>query len=377
MKKLYLIVLILSFIPFCAKGQCECVCEKITITDTKIVREGEEVVVTLRAQAQQGAIKGNASYAFSPVITNGEHRVSLPAVIIREKHTERIQKRNKKLSGQSPEFPDFRTARPDEPVVYSASVPFQQWMEGSTIIAESRSWGCSASQVYPDQLLAEGILPPAAPLTVAAVVSAPKFRTVGDSLSSVLSFVFPESQWKQGEPIYHEDREKALIIYYPECERNIQLDFENNTIILNNLLEVINALLAAPDNEITRISIAGFSSPEGSFAYNDRLAWERAVSVKEYIVKNTKIKGTLISLYNGSEDWQGLRAMVAASDIYDKKDILRIIDTVPVFSADGRRKERIRQLKNLNGGISYRYMFEQFFPLLRNSAFIKVYYSNK
>jgi hypothetical protein len=68
--------------------------------------------------------------------------------------------------------------------------------------------------------------------------------------------------------------------------------------------------------------------------------------------------------------------MVAESDLYDKAEILRIIDTVPLFSVDGRRKERIQQLKELNGGISYRYMLEHFFPLLRNSAFIRIYYSN-
>jgi outer membrane protein OmpA-like peptidoglycan-associated protein len=301
-------------------------------------------------------------------------------VIVRGKHAERIQHRNQQLSDKQAEQPKFQAARAGEALVYSATVPFQQWIAGAALVMESGSWGCNASETYPEQLLADNILAPATITTIAAATATvlPSYsRTIGDTLASIFSFIYPEAQWKDGEPIYDEDREEALLVYYPIGKHNIQADFKDNRKTLNNLLAVINTILTAPDSEITRISIAGFSSPEGSFARNDRLAWERAVSVKEYIVKNTKIKSDAIHLYNGSEDWQGLRALVAASDLYDKAEILRIIDTVPLFSADGRRKERLQQLKKLNGGVSYRYMSAYFFPQLRNSAFIRVYYNNK
>jgi len=94
-------------------------------------------------------------------------------------------------------------------------------------------------------------------------------------------------------------------------------------------------------------------------------------------MKNAPIKSSDIILYNGSEDWRGLRALVAASNLYDKAEILRIIDSVPIVSSDGKQKERLQQLKELNGGVSYRYMEGNFYPLLRNGAYIRVYYDNK
>jgi hypothetical protein len=101
------------------------------------------------------------------------------------------------------------------------------------------------------------------------------------------------------------------------------------------------------------------------------------VAVRKYLIDNTGLQESDVSLYNGSEDWWGLQLLVAASDLRDKADILRIIDTVPLMSRDGRQKVRLQQLKELNGGVSYRYMAEHFFPLLRNGAFIRVYYDNK
>ena len=374
MKKLFFIVLTLSVMPFCANAQCQCMQDKITISDIDIVRNGNDVLVTFQAQTGKDMIKGNASYIFYPVITNGEHKAALPAVIVRGKHAASVEARNQRLSGQSVVQPEFSVVQPGMPVNYSATVPFQEWMEDAALVMESSSWGCNTSETYSDKLLADRIFPPAQPITVAD--SKPRLST-GDSLALNFSFVIPESQWNKTNPFYDKDREQALIIYYPINKSNIQLDYKDNRNTLTNLSAIINTIFESSDSRVTRVVVAGFSSPDGSFAHNDRLAWDRAMSVKEYIVKNTRIKSKEVFVYNGSEDWQGLRAMVEASTFYDKAEILQIIDTVPLFSEDGRRKERIRKIKELNHGITYRYMLRYFFPLLRNSAFIKVYYSNK
>jgi outer membrane protein OmpA-like peptidoglycan-associated protein len=261
-------------------------------------------------------------------------------------------------------------------VNYSASVPFQQWMEGATLILESYSWGCCSSEAYQDNPMANNILINVPCEQIPASVPVPA-QTTGDVLASTFSFVIPESQWNEAEPIYDEDRDKALIVYYRLGKNDIQLDFENNRMTINNMLAAVNTILESPDSRISRIVVAGFSSPEGPFLQNDKLAWERAITIKEYIMKNTRMQECLIHVYNGSEDWRGLRAMVASSNLHDKAEILRIIDTVPILSADGRRKERLEQLQRLNGGGSYRYMQRYFFPMLRNGAFIRVYYNNR
>ena len=94
------------------------------------------------------------------------------------------------------------------------------------------------------------------------------------------------------------------------------------------------------------------------------------MALKDFLLRNTAFPADSMTLFNGSEDWRGLRKLVAASDLYEREEILRIIDNVPV--TQGRELE----LMKLSGGRPYLYMLEHMFPELRNAAFIKVYYEN-
>jgi len=373
MKRIFIILFVLTFTLFGAETLYAQ--DKIVITGTEAVRSGGEVVVTFRVQTEKRAVKRNFSHALSPVITDGEHKVSFPAIIVQGKRAARISARNEKISGHPVDRPGFSAVQPGESLSYSGSVPFQQWMEGAALIVENHSWGCCNSEAHSDRLLASNVISPALP--VETVVAEPGPKTTGDKLAHTFSFVIPDSQWNEAEPIYDEDRERALVVYYHVSRSDIQPDYRGNRLTLNNIAAAVNTIIESADSRVSRIVVVGFTSPEGPFKFNDKLAWDRAVSVKNHIVKNTGIQESSMVVANGSEDWRGLRAMVAASDLHDKAQILHIIDTVPITSADGRRKERLNRIQALGGGASYRYMLQNFFPKLRSGAFIRVYYENK
>jgi hypothetical protein len=75
-------------------------------------------------------------------------------------------------------------------------------------------------------------------------------------------------------------------------------------------------------------------------------------------------------------DWYALRRMVAESDMPEKGKVLDIIDNTPIWDA-GRNVGRHGELMRLSGGEPYRYMLRNFFPNLRNAAYIRAYYENK
>lgn len=58
-----------------------------------------------------------------------------------------------------------------------------------------------------------------------------------------------------------------------------------------------------------------------------------------------------------------------------RERVLDIIDNCPVWDSRNRIG-RNTLLKRLDGGTAFRYMAENIFPMLRNGAFIRVYYSN-
>jgi hypothetical protein len=68
--------------------------------------------------------------------------------------------------------------------------------------------------------------------------------------------------------------------------------------------------------------------------------------------------------------------MVEKSNLPEKRDILSIIDNTPVWDS-GRQVGRLGELMRLNGGRTYRYLLNEYFPYLRSGAFIRVYHKSE
>lgn len=93
--------------------------------------------------------------------------------------------------------------------------------------------------------------------------------------------------------------------------------------------------------------------------------------MKQYILSHISLPDSCFELVNGGEGWDELRYQVEKSEMSDKKEIIRIIDDIPILHG------RETHLMKLNKGIPYRYMKEHFFPELRRAGYIKVYYRKK
>jgi hypothetical protein len=331
-------------------------------------------------------------------------------------------------------------AVPGQKVSYRLSIPWQSWMGTVHLTFDKYSRGCCSDVVLPPDLIAQDIRlhapvvvaqvveEPVQPVQVptqqpARVVTQPQrvvlpetryvvyeevdesCLTTAQKLSRHFSFIAHASDYERSirrsytgalfdynmplnlnrgisrtqqydiDMFIESNRDDALSIYFKQGIYTVDRFFADNGYALVDMISCIRAIQASPDSRITRIIIAGFASPEGSFLFNDRLAWERAVSIKEIILNNTNLPNRTINIYNGSVDWRGLYKLVAESDMYHKYQILKIIDFAPVWSSD-RHLSRLDELKRLAGGEPYRYMYNHLFPLLRNAAYIKVYYEN-
>jgi pimeloyl-ACP methyl ester carboxylesterase len=140
------------------------------------------------------------------------------------------------------------------------------------------------------------------------------------------------------------------------------------------ILSVVSEIQRSGDSQVERIVIAGFASPEGSANLNMRLSERRGESVRKFILDNSSLRPSGVSVYAGGEDWEGLREMVASSDMWDKHEVLYIIDNYPVWGPEGGRESKLMRLR---GGAAYRHMYRNFFPELREAAYITIYYKNK
>ncbi len=373
MKKLILISL--ALLLACAGAGAQ----NITVRDLQAVKNGEEVSVTFRAEIPRKAARSGETLVFVPVLNGDTYRWSLPAIVVEGCRARIANLRHDWANGVpalEPAFADNTiVTKNGSSVDYSTTLAWQPWMDGADLAAEMLTMGCCSYNVLNGMTLAENLSLPAPkpePVIVEPVL------TTGERLAEAHTFIAPYSDFEKLAPgqLFDDDRENTLIVYFRQGKYDIDPKFEANGKSLDEMITSIRTLQTSPDSRVRAVVIAGFASPEGTFAFNDRLAFDRAASVKNYIRDYTGLPDDAIMLYNGSEDWRGLKILVEQSDMPSKERVLEIIDTVPVWDpATGRGREE--ELMRIDGGRPYRYMYQNFFPLLRNAAYIKIYYDSK
>jgi outer membrane protein OmpA-like peptidoglycan-associated protein len=256
-------------------------------------------------------------------------------------------------------------------------------MVGGQLTLDGVSMGCCSSTEVPLGPLADNILY-AERIIETRLVEVPVVvpHTTGEEMAGQYRFVAPaedftlvrEALQNPGDRaivdrFIAETRQGSISIYFGQGLRALDDSFSSNNKSLVELIAAVRALILSGDSRVAAIVIAGFSSPEGSPELNDRLAYDRAVVVKDFLVDNTGVDPSVVRVFNGGADWAGLRKLVERSSMYDKQRVLEIIDR---GGAD-----RLAMLRRLDGGRTYRYMLENLFPKLRQAAYIKVYYESK
>ena len=118
--------------------------------------------------------------------------------------------------------------------------------------------------------------------------------------------------------------------------------------------------------------VEGNASPDGTVDANVRLTENRVKNVLAYIRRQATFPDTLIRIRAEGIDWDGLAERVAGDRSVPGRDkALEILHRTPVwvFDAQGRIVDsRKKQLMDLEGGSTYRYLSEHYFPGLRNTV---------
>lgn len=133
---------------------------------------------------------------------------------------------------------------------------------------------------------------------------------------------------------------------------------------LADLLEMANRR----DVEIVRITVYGAASPEGGIGYNKGLSKRRADRIASFIaeVGGGRISPEVIAV---GRDWKGLLALaVADSELPSRGATLGLLRSLAQPNDKETENRIFAQLKALDGGKPYRYMYNRLFPELRKAG---------
>ncbi len=344
--------------------------EEVRITGQKIEYKENKINISMTARIDKHAARGGRTLVFAPVITDGTNRWSLPAIIVQGRKARIANMRHDwagKEEALKPAFDEGAiVARRGASVAYETSLESQPWMDGASLEAEIIDMGC-CSFTGGNVLLGSLEFPKPEPEIV--IVPLP---STGERLAKERTWIVPFD----GSMTFDGDRDNSLVVSFRQGSSVIDPAFAGNDRVLREIIRSVHAIQASHDSRVKNIMVAGFASPEGGFIMNERLSFDRSAALRRYIIEHTGLAGTDFTLHGGGEDWDGLRIEVERSNMLSKGQVLTIIDEFPV-----RNDRTVRALENelmrLDGGQAYRYMYQHFYPKLRNAAYIKIYYENK
>lgn len=379
----------------------------LEVSDIRFDKQGDNVTLAFDVAAGKKSVRNGAHLVITPVLASEGHRKELPLIVVKSKSSRALNESAGNLPAEALAANTLYVYN-NSTESYSANLRFEEWMQGADLVFEGADIQCCSEMEMSPRTIASNILNLGSGkyefVVTEAVYHAPEQGpSTGDLLAGRYSFIAPLVEFApsigadggltsghstsdayantevgraEADRYIDNNQEGALIIYFRRGAYEADPSFSGNEASLQTLYKAVREIYDSPDSEVSHVIIAGFASPEGTVKFNDRLAWNRAVVVKDLLVENTPVSSNMVSVYNGAVNWSKLRELVVESGMKGKDRVLEIIDNTPLETAK-LQDNRIERLKKLDGGAPYKYMLDNLFPELRNAAFIKVYYENK
>ena len=173
-----------------------------------------------------------------------------------------------------------------------------------------------------------------------------------------------------GQPAMDSPDTLGTRVYFRQGVSRLEEDFRGNGEALSRFVGGVEALLDNPDLTVHAITVETGASPEGGVTYNDRLAEDRARSIRRYLAERLPLSQHQIRAHGVGADWEGLWHLVRTSDCPWRDAVLDVIAESGVRldpSTDNKRRCQER-MKALAGGAAWTWMMDHLFPDLRAGA---------
>ena len=349
-KRTYIFLLFILAIAsaFAQKGYIN----NVAFTNQSVVKENGNVSVYIDISLDDLNIKSDDLLILTPVIQseNNANNLELAPLYVTGRRRDKVLARNIAFGNKTqfdiePQVIVARKKGTKQTVSYSTEVPYSSWMINSSLVVKERVTGCAdCSREMDGLLLADNLFPK---------IDTPTYH---------LTYIVPDEEPVKGRA----DRHTAAINFMLDDAKLLR-DYKDNRPKFEELDRTIREVMSNDDIEITEFSIAGYASPEAPIEHNRILAEKRANIFAHYLVTKLNVPENKYTVEGVGEDWVGLQKAVEASNIANKAEILRIIETVETPDA------RDEHLMKLSGGSTYNNLLYNFYPPLRRTEYTIAY----
>lgn len=319
----------------------------VTIDSVQTSVENERVDVAFKLNLNNLKLKAEQQLILTPMLATDSDTTALQPIIINGRSQQirmmRASKRAKKYTEGKEPIVVLRKNGTEQSINYSQTIIRKQPLESDVLqlFAAQDLCGCGDIQDQDRTLLAN--------------------IDNLDAWMPAITFVKPAAEARKQRA----EKGEAYLSFRVN-KTDIVVDLFDNTRELAKITKTIDLVRDDKNVEITGINIHGFASPDGPYANNERLARERAASLKNYVSHLYTIDNKLFSSNSTPEDWDGFRHKVQLSQLANKEEILKISKSN--LSPDDKDK-RIRQLYPQD----YAVIMSDIYPRLRHSDYTVSY----
>jgi hypothetical protein len=164
---------------------------------------------------------------------------------------------------------------------------------------------------------------------------------------------------------------EEMHIRYRVAKAYLDKGYMNNEPVLDRIVEWAEEVQKDSMVNILSVEFCGAVSPEGSVAFNHWLSVARLTTLEKYVRKRVDIPEEIITRSDHYIAWDELRAMVLESDLPNKDAVIEIIDSENT-SVGNQLDSRIGALKAMDGGKTWRIIFNRYFIHMRNAYMVIV-----
>ncbi len=226
-----------------------------------------------------------------------------------------------------------------EPLVYRQEMALEPWMTHSRIVMREEVGNCCDAPV---------------PLTTTPVAELDLEVRPVELPFEYVALV--------GDSIITRKAEGRAFVNFVVNRTELKPDYMKNPEEIGKILASIDLVKSDPEAIITRITIKGYASPEGSYTNNVRLAMGRTQTLKEYVRQQFNFDPSIMATDFEPEDWQGLRDWLVENEIENRDAILGIVDSS--MEPDPKNSEIQKRFP-----AQYAQLLRDVYPWLRHSDY--------
>lgn len=319
----------------------------VTIDNVQTNVENKRVDVAFRLNLNNLKLKAEQQLILTPLLAADGDTTALQPIIINGRSQQIRMQRAGKLDAKNTEAGQpivvLRKNGTEQSISYSQSVERMRPVEADQlqVLAAQDLCGCGDLKNQDQTLI-----------------------TTIDNLDAwmpALAFVKPAAEARKQRA----EKGEAYLSFRVN-KTDIVVDLFDNSRELAKITKTIDLVREDKNVQITGINIHGFASPDGPYANNERLARERAASLKNYVANLYPINAKLFSSNSTPEDWDGFRRKVQQSNLANKEEIIKISNS---SLAPDDKDKRIRQLYPHD----YAVIMSDIYPRLRHSDYTVSY----